>query len=505
MPSQVDVIAKRYELQEAIASGGMATVWRATDTVLTRTVAVKVLHSQLSGDDAFLERFRREALSAARLTHPNIVAIYDTGTDHLDESEAERHFIVMEYCSGGSLQDLFEREGRLDVERVIDIGTSVCDALEYAHRLEIVHRDIKPGNILVAEDGALKVGDFGIAKAAFVSGDITTTGNILGTVTYISPEQARGEEPDARSDLYSLGIVLYQLLLGRPPFAAETQIGTAMKHVQEAPLAPRSIKAGIPKALEATILKSLEKQPADRFSSAAEMRTALQRSAAGGRTTVMRTMDRSRTSAPEPPAQSTSSLAAFRWLIPVVVAVVAVVALALYLPSVIGSNNNRNPGGGPTTGRSGGGGNPGGKAIPISSVTAFDPEGDRSEHQELADAVMDGNTSTAWHTQNYLSPLQGQKPGVGLLFDLGSSTSVDQVRIASQTPGYSFELRAGDQRGTTETAFEVVKTVASASGSQDVVFGPTTARYWLVWITSLPGGGAGTAYLNEVKFFGPSG
>ncbi|MDP9234500.1 MAG: protein kinase [Actinomycetota bacterium] len=504
MPSQVDVIAKRYELQEAIASGGMATVWRATDTVLTRTVAVKVLHAQLSGDEAFLERFRREALSAARLTHPNIVAIYDTGTDHRDDSEAKRHFIVMEYCSGGSLQDLFEREGRLDVERVIDIGTSVCDALEYAHRLEIVHRDIKPGNILVAEDGALKVGDFGIAKAAFVSGDITTTGNILGTVTYISPEQARGEEPDARSDLYSLGIVLYQLLLGRPPFAAETQIGTAMKHVQEAPLAPRSIKAGIPKALEATILKSLAKQPEDRFSSAAEMRTALQRSGVGGRTTEMRTIDRSRAPAPEQPAQTTSSLAAFRWLIPVVLAVVAVVALALYLPSVIGSNN-RNPGRGPTTGPSGGGGNPGGRAIPIASVRSFDPEGDGREHPELVDEVHDGNPATGWHTEDYKSPLQGQKPGVGLLFDLGSNASVDRVQIASQTPGYSFELRAGDSPGTSETSFDVIKTVASASGSQDVAFGSTTDRYWLVWITSLPGGGAGTAYLNEVKFFGPSG
>jgi serine/threonine protein kinase len=502
MPSSVDVIANRYELQEAIASGGMATVWRATDTVLTRTVAVKVLHAQLSRDEAFLERFRREALSAARLTHPNIVAIYDTGTDHQEEP-GERHFIVMEYCSGGSLQDLFEREGKLDVERVIDIGTSVCDALEYAHRLEIVHRDIKPGNILVAEDGALKVGDFGIAKAAFVSGDITTTGNILGTVTYISPEQARGEEPDARSDLYSLGIVLYQLLLGRPPFAAETQIGTAMKHVQETPLAPRSIKAGIPKALEATILKSLEKQPADRFSSAAEMRTALQRSAAGGRTTVLRTVDRSGAPAPESTGPGTSSLAAFRWLIPVVLALVAVVALALYLPSVIGTNNH-NPGRGPTT-APGGNGSPGGKEIAIASVRSFDPEGDGREHPELVDEVHDGNPATGWHTEDYRSPLQGQKPGVGLLFDLGSGTSVDQVRIASQTPGYSFELRAGDQAGASETSFDVVKTVASASGSQDVVFGPTTARYWLVWITSLPGGGAGTAYLNEVRFFGPSG
>jgi eukaryotic-like serine/threonine-protein kinase len=502
MPSNVDVVAQRYELEEAIASGGMATVWRATDTVLARTVAVKILHAQLSKDDAFLERFRREALAAARLTHPNIVAIYDTGDDHHGDPDDRRHYIVMEYCSRGSLEGVAERQGRLDADRVVDIGVSVCDALDYAHRLGVVHRDIKPGNVLVAEDGALKVGDFGIAKAAFVSGDITTTGNILGTVTYISPEQARGEEPDARSDLYSLGILLYRLLLGRPPFAAESQIGTAMKHVEEAPAPPRSIKAGVPKALEAVILKALEKQPEDRFASAADMRAALQQSSSGGRTTVLRAVERP---APAPVAtQAPSSFAAFRWLIPVLIAIAAVVALALYLPGVISDGGN-NKSGHTNTESPGGAGNPGGQVIAPKAVTAFDPEGDGSEHQELADLVKDGNATTGWHTQTYTSPLQGQKPGVGLLFDLGSSVAVDQVRIASQTPGYSFELRAADQLGSSEASFGVVQTTDDAAGSQDVTFQAATHRYWLLWITSLPGGGAGTAYINEVKFFGPSG
>jgi eukaryotic-like serine/threonine-protein kinase len=501
MPSEVNAVAKRYELEEPIASGGMATVWRATDKVLTRTVAVKILHGQLSGDGAFLERFRREALAAARLTHPNIVAIYDTGSDRLDESHEERHFIVMEYCSGGSLQEVLEREGRLDVDRVVEVGVSVCDALEYAHRLEIVHRDIKPGNVLVAEDSALKVGDFGIAKAAFVSGDITTTGNILGTVTYISPEQARGEEPDARSDLYSLGVLLYQLLLGRPPFAAETQIGTAMQHVQQAPAPPRSIKAGVPKALEAVILRSLEKDPAQRYASAADMRSALQRSASGSRTTAVRAVTPPSSNVAEATPAASSSLAAFRWLIPVVAGVIAVVALALYLPHVIGKDTNKpNP---RTTTAPGGGGTPGGKLIPVRAVTAFDPEGDGSEHQELTNLVTDGNPATGWHTQTYFSPLG--KPGVGLLFDLGSNVTVDQVRIASQTPGYSFELRAGDQTGASETSFGVVDTIDRAGGAQTVSFSAKAHRYWLLWITSLPGGGAGTAYINEIKFFGPSG
>jgi serine/threonine-protein kinase len=503
MPADLDIVAERYGLEEAIASGGMATVWRATDNVLARPVAVKILHAQLSGDKAFLERFRREALAAARLTHPNIVAIYDTGTDRRSASDDDRHFIVMEYCSRGSLQGVLEREGRLDVERVVDIGISICDALEYAHRLEIVHRDIKPGNVLVAGDGALKVGDFGIAKAAFASGDITTTGNILGTVTYISPEQARGEEPDARSDLYSLGVVLYQLLLGRPPFAAETQIGTAMKHIQAAPPPPRSIKAGIPKAVEAAILKSLEKKPDDRYSSAADMRTALQESISSPRTTVMRAAERPPAKRSDPSAGMASSLAQFRWLLPVLLVLAIIIGLAFYLPSVF--SGSRNPGShrdGRGNGGSAGGGS---RVIPIRSVTSFDPEGDGTEHEELVGAVKDGDPATAWHTEHYNSALQAiNKPGVGLLFDLGSSVKVDHVRISSQTPGYSFELRAGDQSATSETSFGVVKTVASAAAAQDVTFTATAHRYWLLWITSLPGGAGGVAYVNEIKFFGPS-
>jgi hypothetical protein len=176
----------------------------------------------------------------------------------------------------------------------------------------------------------------------------------------------------------------------------------------------------------------------------------------------------------------------------------------LYLPGVIGDGGTTKPGQKNTAGP-GGGGNPAGQVITPKTVTAFDPEGDGSEHQELADLVQDGNAATGWHTQTYQSPLQGQKPGVGLLFDLGSSVSVDEVRIASQTPGYSFELRAGDQLGSSEASFDVVQTTADAAGSQDVTFGAAAHRYWLLWITSLPGGGAGTAYINEVKFFGPSG
>jgi hypothetical protein len=276
-----------------------------------------------------------------------------------------------------------------------------------------------------------------------------------------------------------------------------------MKHIQETPAAPRSIKAGIPRAVEAVILKSLAKQPSDRFSSAAEMRTALQHSVSSGRTTVMRAVERPAPAADSATTASTSSLSAFRWLIPVMLVVAALVALAIYLPSVLGGPDDtagRRPGGGGA-----GAVNPGSRSIPIRSVTSFDPEGDRTEHQELVGAVTDGDASTAWHTEHYNSALQVNKPGVGLLFDLGSSVQVDHFRITSQTPGFGFELRTGDQRGATETSFRITKSVADAARTEDVSFPASSHRYWLVWITSLPGGGGGAANINEVKFFGPSG
>ncbi len=261
MSSEPTTLAERYVLESPIARGGMGTVWRARDEVLARVVAVKILNHDLAHDDAFVARFRREALSAASLAHPHIVAIYDTGSE--ESGDETRHFIVMEHCGGGTLTDLAKDQGPLDPDRVIDIGIDICTALGHAHRHNLIHRDVKPANILFTPDGTLKVGDFGIAKAAFGASELTTTGMILGSVAYLSPEQANGDEPDARSDLYSLGVVLYELLTGRPPFAAESQIATAMKHMREEPPPPRSIRAGVPRALEAVVLRTLAKDPAD--------------------------------------------------------------------------------------------------------------------------------------------------------------------------------------------------------------------------------------------------
>jgi eukaryotic-like serine/threonine-protein kinase len=487
MSSQLTTLGERYILESELARGGMGTVFQAHDEVLARRVAVKVLHDDLSRDDAFLERFRREALSAARLTHPNIVAIYDTGSDRGHDG-VERHFIVMEYCGRGTLADLLAT-GPLDPSRVAAIGRIVCDSLAYAHAHGVVHRDIKPANILVNDDGTLKVADFGIAKAAFAGGDLTTTGAVLGTVTYISPEQAKGLEPDARSDLYSIGVVLYELLTGRPPFSGETQVATAMQHLREEPPPPRSIRGGVPRGLESVILTALAKDPDDRFPSASALAGALAEVDNGGATNVMPAILENR--APSQPAPAGLDLR-WAWMLLAIAAVAGL--LAFLVPNVVDDGNGGSEGG--NGGRASGGG--AGSALDIREVIDFDPHGTGGEHGEDAHLAADGNESTTWRTENYNDPLEIQKPGVGLVFDLGESVEVGRVEI-SGTIG-SFEVRSGNESGDDETGFDVVADGQAFDGSVEIKVDPSSGRYWLVWITALPGG-TGSASISEVAFF----
>ena len=475
----------------------MAVVWRARDQVLARTVAVKLLHPHLASDESFLERFRAEALAAARLTHPNVVATYDTGSE-VTEDDVERHFIVMEYCGGGTLDSRLRAEGTLDPHRALGVGATVANALSYAHANGIVHRDIKPANILLTEDGALKVGDFGIAKAATITSDITTTGTILGTVAYLSPEQAQGLEPDARSDVYSLGCVLYETLAGRPPFVEESQLAVAMKHVREAPPPLRSIRADIPRSTEQVVQKALEKDPDDRYASADEMRDALEQARGGdAQTTALRLPARSRPAArgrarPRGPSEPSFSL----W--PVVLVILAGIALAVIVTQLV---QRADPGDDGDTGN--GGAQTERRAIEA-GVEDFDPAGGGEEHSESAPLAIDGDEATEWDTENYNDPLSViGKPGVGLLFDLGDSQEVESVEIVTSTPGYRFELRAADERSEGYEGYDVVETIGSAEGSQEIDIGGERARYWLLWITELPGGEGGSAAVSEVRFFGP--
>lgn len=254
------ILAQRYELIERIGDGGMASVYRAHDQLLDRYVAVKILHPQFANDEDFIVRFRKEAQGAAKLSHANIVNIYDVG-----ECD-NQYFIVMEYVEGETLKNKIQREKTLSIEAVLDIGGQIVGALEHAHTHNLIHCDIKPHNILIKPNGQVKVADFGIARAAS-STTMTYSGNVVGSVHYISPEQAQGNSITPKSDIYSLGVVFYEMLTGRVPFQGENVVSIALKHLQEQPQPIHELRPEVPPVLEAIVLKAMEKDPQKRFSS----------------------------------------------------------------------------------------------------------------------------------------------------------------------------------------------------------------------------------------------
>ncbi len=257
------LFADRYRLERKLGSGGMADVWLAEDQELGRRVAVKILHERYANDEQFVERFRREATHAAGLSHPNIVSIYDRGV-----AEGS-YYIVMEYIEGRTLKELIVTRGPCPVQVAISYTRQILAALRYAHKNGIIHRDIKPHNVIVDREGRVKVADFGIARAG--ASEMTEAGSIVGTAQYLSPEQARGAPVDESSDLYSTGIVLYELLTGTVPFTGETPVEIAMKHLSQTPEAPSARRAEIPHDLDLVVLRALAKEPADRYRSAADL------------------------------------------------------------------------------------------------------------------------------------------------------------------------------------------------------------------------------------------
>ena len=258
------VIGNRYKIQEKIGNGGMATVYKALDQILNRYVAVKVLREEFTTDEEFIKRFNAEAQSAARLIHPNIVSVYDVGQEY------NIYYIVMELIQGKTLKQIIEEDGHLSWKWAVNIAIQIASALEMAHKNNIIHRDIKPHNIMITEDGVAKVTDFGIAKAVSNS-TITAFGTTLGSVHYFSPEHARGGYTDSKSDLYSLGVVMYEMVTGKVPFDADTPVSIALKHMQEEPVPPIKVNKEIPFAVNQIILKAMKKDPNERYQNASEM------------------------------------------------------------------------------------------------------------------------------------------------------------------------------------------------------------------------------------------
>jgi eukaryotic-like serine/threonine-protein kinase len=476
-------LADRYVLEEELASGGMGGLWLARDEVLGRQVAVKVLHDHLARDEDLLERFRIEAVAAARLSHPSVVRVFDTG---IDDGVC---FIVMELVEGQTVAELLKERGALAPSEATAIMRGVLSGLTHAHRGGVIHRDVKPGNILVGRGDLVKLADFGIAKAAFAQGDVTTTGNLLGTSRYVSPEQVTGGEVDERSDLYSAGVVLYELLTGRPPFDAETHIATATMRLTTDPPPPRSLRPGIPRGVEAAVMKSLAREPDDRFQTAEEMSAALEHATPG---TARQTREIPRQA---PPRQRRALLRS--WLaIPIVLLVAGGLAVGGFL--LLEGFGTREPP--PSAAQP-----PQGSPIDISNAYAFDPSpGDAEEHDENLSNAIDGDPSTAWSTEGYrTADLGGIKEGVGLVLQLNDPAEIGGIAIETELGGWTFTAYAGDGPDSFDTAASLGEFQAEDGASYAI--DPTETGYLLVWITNLVPDGAGDyrATVNEIELLPP--
>lgn len=422
----------RYELDRLIGSGGMAQVWQADDLVLDRQVAVKVLHPHLAVDQALVARFRQEAVAAARLSHPGIVGVYDTCSDGAHEA------IVMELLDAVTLRQHLDEHGPLDAETTVRIALRLLDALEAAHRAGLVHRDIKPSNILLCKDGRVKVADFGIAKAEDQT-DLTQEGTLVGTASYLAPEQLLGGQVDRRTDLYSLGIVLYECLTGRVPFRGESGTAVALARLHSDPLDPRRLRADVPTRLSVPIMRVLSREPEQRYDSAADLRAALLDTGVPRPAT---------TPAPppvpelddEPTAEHESFARTERgWLVPalfiLLIATAVTVAGLLLRESGLGSGpGSPNDSGNEATaiGRVG-----------FGSADPFDPQGRGTpgENDDLAGAAIDDDATTAWRTETYDTPdFFGSKTGVGLAFGLDTAAESLAFELRGSTNGWSGEL-----------------------------------------------------------------
>jgi eukaryotic-like serine/threonine-protein kinase len=478
-----DVIAGRYTLQELVGAGGMSSVYRAHDDLLDRHVALKILHPTYREDEETVERFRLEAQAVARLSHPNVVTVIDRG------EEDGHQFIVFEYVDGVTLKDHLARHGPLPVYEAVGIAIDVGEALAYAHGQGIVHRDVKPQNVIMNGDGAPKVTDFGIARSIDVDKGVTQTGTVVGTGDYIAPEQASGQPVVPASDVYSLGCVLFELLTGTPPFSGAGFVDVAMQHIHAPVPSVRERRADVPPRLAAAVELALAKDPADRFESmdafVAMLRASLAQPKATAEEAATTVLPRA---VPAPPSRTGPAPRRQRRRFPVapILAGLVIVAGVAALLIFVGD------GGGP-----GLGGASSEKPVKLRAVVSFDPQGDDGEeHPEAVPLATDDSLSTYWPTSSYRAPLAALgKDGVGIVLDARTRAEPKKIVVQSDTPGFTAEIRAGSRQ---DGPFDDVAAEGKVVGTRTVFdTGDTEARYWLLWITNL--GENSSVHITEVK------
>ncbi len=531
-PGVGDRLADRYELVDPIATGGMAQVWRAVDSVLGREVAVKVLHPHLATDRGFLLRFRREAVAAARLSHPSIVSIYDTVSENGTEA------IVMELIKGRTLRAVLDDVNVMGERDAIEVGTQIADALADAHRGGVVHRDIKPSNILLCPDRRVMVTDFGIAKAGEDT-DLTVTGTLLGTAKYLAPEQVNGDPVDARADLYALGIVLFEAVTGQAPFKADTDAATALARLHQPPPRAQTLRPDLTNELDAIIHRMMGRSPDTRFATATDVRAALSgvpKNAGGADATLVVADAR-----PSVPGRFGGTAAAVgyeaddieiyddgyhedefddgfdddgepgflrserSWMLPALAlaltAAALVVAVQLFRQSPLGSDANA----GADTEQPADSGEPSDdpdvqstsstvltvtpvvepSIVSARTLDAVSLGGDGSENDDLAPAAFDGNDETSWRTDQYRRPNFGNlKTGVGLVLDLGGRARVEEIELMTNSEDWTIEFYVGEEFGDDPSAWgEPIGVIVDGDGREDLEDLGAVGPFLLVWVT----------------------
>jgi serine/threonine-protein kinase len=470
-----ETIAERYEIEELVGHGGMSSVYKARDSLLERHVALKILHEQYSADEDFVERFKREARSVAQLQHPNIVTVIDRG------EEDGRQFIVFEYIDGENLKEHVVRKGRLDAREALEIALEVAHGLAFAHDQGLVHRDVKPQNILLNGDGRAKVTDFGIARSVDVDG-MTQTGTVLGTSNYIAPEQASGQRVDAHSDVYALGVVLYELLAGELPFPGESFVAVAMKHMHEPAPNLLDVRGDVPLRVAAAVDRALEKDPEQRFPTmdafAAELEACLaELDQPDGEATMV---------IPSAQRATKRRKQVSRW--PIGIALLALLAVAGIVIGLLASRGSNN-GGTPAAS----------KRVQIAGVTSYDPFGDNKEENSAAAInTTDRNPATYWSTERYNDAPSLDKPGVGVVLDAGTLVQLAQLTVVTDTPGFTAQVEATNTQGGTPEKISDSKVVGRTTTFDLSANGPK--RYYVIWITKLPPDDH-VAHVNEVRAF----